>query len=215
MLVEISTWLKSNRNYLAGIALYEQYGNNNVLKDLFRQKQNPWLVNKLSRELQSILDTAEAIRPAVREVVKEKEAVQLPKTESEIIIKGLQKKKGELFREASSLHAHLHHMNQTEAAKAAPVILANFAEINRIWQILDNFDATGTLPANLTGRLTLREFVNRLKNLPTYITKLHKKTDDLPEGEEKNKFSLQLASYEAELDRLTQIMEKDDIIIQC
>jgi hypothetical protein len=218
MLPELDNWLKSSRNYLVGIALYERYGSNSVLKGLFKGQPNAWLEKKLLTELQSIRDKMEVLKPPQKPKLnvahqKAVEHFKIKFVADQPIIATLTKKKGELYREMISLHSHLYHMNEEECAKAAFIIISNDKEIKRIWQLLDNYESTGIIPANLTGKLTLKELMQKLKNLPTYITKLNQKLEKLEDGPEKDKANLQLAAYEAELLTLNQIVENDTTII--
>lgn len=213
MIQELDQWLKGNKNYLAGVALYEKYGDNTTLKGLFRSAHNTWLEGKLISSIQELREKAVAIAPIREPKQVKKEPVRVPEYESDNILGVLNKKKGNLFKEAASLHAHLHHMTPGELKKAAPKILSNFKEINRIWQVIDNYETTGTVPAALTGKLTLKELMMKMKNLPTYITKLKQRIENLPAGKEREKSESQLAIYEAEFEKLSQIVNNDTTIV--
>lgn len=49
---EINAWLQSSRNYVSGLALYDQHGNNGFLKKLFKSGASTYNVKKLADELQ-------------------------------------------------------------------------------------------------------------------------------------------------------------------
>lgn len=275
MILELDNWLNSNRNYLVGVALYDKYGDNSVLKGLFRSTQNTWLEGKLLSEIQSIkqkLDLLDKIKPLSppfkvgkqgkpvntvslkQELDKTKQKVEVIEriteeiedrtddieyrtsdlaerieiieetrnnkpVETPSVIKSITKKKGELFRDANSLHSLLHKMTKEELKKAAPVIIGNFKEINRIWKIIDSYEATGILPGNLKNEISLKDLTQKLKNLPTYITKLKHQISAASTGDSRiapdSLIALEnkLLEYETELLTLTQIVENDNTII--
>ena len=213
MIKDLDDWLKSGRNYLVGVALYEKYGDNSTLKTLFRSGCNSWLTGKLLTSIKDLRDKAAVLVPVREPRTVKKETIRVSKNESDQIIEDLVKEKGALYKEAANLHPFLHLMSKEELQKAAPRILQNFKRINRIWQIIDNHEVTGAVPVNLTGKLTLKEFVGKIRNLPTYVTKLKKKLENMEDGNEKTQVSKDLAVYEAEISRLNKIMENDSTII--
>ncbi|PSR53907.1 hypothetical protein AHMF7605_10450 [Adhaeribacter arboris] len=56
MKLEISQWLNSNQDYPAGVALYDRYGDNQVLKQLFAHGEYSYSRRKLVAALELLLE---------------------------------------------------------------------------------------------------------------------------------------------------------------
>lgn len=63
MLDAINTWLNSGCNYQEGVGLYDQYGDNNFLKLIFKNGETPVNRQKLNEQLAALRDAAPRPQP--------------------------------------------------------------------------------------------------------------------------------------------------------
>lgn len=215
MIEELNRFLDGPRNSKHAIAWYNQFGDNDSLKLLAKQfPESAFVRTQLIQAIVELKEKAAAISQKPKKVEKAAN-IDIPQKDAGVILNQLDKRKGALFREASVLHSHLHHMNYAELQQAVPVIVQNMAEVDRIWIIKNNYEKTGQLPKELTNRYSLKDYVNRLKSLPTYISKLKKEIESIDENDvQLQKKEKRLAEFEAEKDRLEMILNNSDVVIQ-
>ncbi|HEX8348335.1 MAG TPA: hypothetical protein VF598_00105, partial [Hymenobacter sp.] len=63
MILEISTWLTSNRDYAAGVALYVAHGSSRVIKRLVTSSCTDYTREVLERELTRLIESDPAPAP--------------------------------------------------------------------------------------------------------------------------------------------------------
>jgi len=70
----IKDWLNNGREYHLGVALYEVYGNDDNLKDMFQQGHSPYRQTRLEKELRALKDH---VKPIAQPVASEPIHVQV------------------------------------------------------------------------------------------------------------------------------------------
>jgi hypothetical protein len=154
---EIHIWLKDlNKDYTTGVNLYERYSDKKWLT-LFSSGESSFTFNKLIEELDKLKGdekekpfSSGKTTPAdfKRYTNPQKQAIDTSNFPPEL--KQLDIKKGELFREASYMHAIMCQLpddskHDAERKKMAERIIFLFEEIAKIWQQLDHFANTGKM----------------------------------------------------------------------
>ncbi len=193
--MEITLWLKGNRNYAEGVKLYEKHGKSSVLKNLFALGETRFNKGRLAEELTklSAFEKKEVVahqRPAEEKPLGDFKVHSVPtmkKIERGSLPDHLQKKdikKGELVRKRGFLHAQLGKaLNDDDRLKIADEIILIDEEIRGIWKELDGFvpgqkDTSGMLaPAPV-------DIIKRRNSLRSQISKQKKNTRRAAEVEQ-------------------------------
>ncbi len=175
-IIKISEWLKSKRNYDAGVALYKKYGSNKVLMQTFTFGKNKYSEKKLADELTK------------REHATSDDAITIkkkPKKETPVDVQELHLRTKEKYKDMSALHSHLEDaMSDEERNELAHKILDLDDEVTAGYEAVDHFEDTGKrieAPAEKKHRgkdvqkMNLTESYKALQSIPTYISKAKKK----------------------------------------
>lgn len=155
---EIHIWLKNiHKDYATGIDLYERYSDKKWLA-LFKSGESSFTFHKLVDELEKLkgnenekpIASGKTAPPDFKRYTAPKQA-PIDKAALPPALKELDIKKGELFREASYLHATMCQLpddsqHDAERKNMAERIIFLFDEIKAIWSRLDHYAATGELP---------------------------------------------------------------------
>jgi len=181
----IKEWLNSGRQYLIGIALYEAYGNDPALRDVFRQGESPYRYRRLVEALTKLMSSADraetitAAEPVHKPVLVHE--VPLPETDvpadrddyrSEWIVP---------YMEMNSLrHQLVHAPDDHTRGEWCFRILELEKQCMAIWARRDYHKRTGEPMPEEVGPampvVTDRNALHRrLTNLRTYVTKENKK----------------------------------------
>lgn len=147
--MEISTiqdWLQQGADYNAGVLLFEKFGSNETLLQLFRSGSTYFTRKKLHLELTTIY------KQAIVPVAKIKESVQTPapirqKINPELLpveLKTEYNKLGDLIRNIGHLHGKLTAViTDKERYKISDEIIALVEQRRAIFLRIDNYIATG------------------------------------------------------------------------
>lgn len=188
---EIREWLNSGKNYNAGVKLYNKYGDDPEMKDLFREFRTPFKEKKLLELLKGLIDATGIQKKAEEEkqqtLKKEAAARQGWPITMDLSLSELHKIWKPLYDEFRSLVSRLYDTalagkadpyRQIEAGNMAHRILDLRDEIADIYSRRDHYLDHGKFPGEkqsfkpITGgpekiaerRLTVRRYLTRLKN---------------------------------------------------
>ena len=129
--ITIEQWLHKPDNYDVGRQLYAQFGDNEVMNCAFGMANNKYLHNLLIEELTKVAG-------------RSKKQIQV---EEPVVIQAARKRWLALYKECAHIHASLRHLLHDEERKAAALtILNNMDDVEHLWSIIDNWEATGALP---------------------------------------------------------------------
>ncbi|RYY69347.1 MAG: hypothetical protein EOO13_09810 [Chitinophagaceae bacterium] len=167
---EIHAWLESDQDYIDGVALYEKYGTNNVLKKLLARSETAFNFKKLVEVLEDLapVKIQKEIYTDKPADVKNEDTTDLPVTttlkrpfqEYPKQIRALINERTAIFNQMGKLHRELrlnkriipsrkdHNwptLTPSERRDNAIRIVKCDIEISQIWQKLDYFDSTGEL----------------------------------------------------------------------
>jgi hypothetical protein len=163
---QIDTWLKSNRNYIEGVLLYQKYGKNHSMKKLFPGREKRYK-EKLAYELGKVIGISlTKMTPIVRpievvepkpELVEEMEPIpgkpqmiqdSVPKIIAAIVIK-----MQELYQKRSVLHAKIkkvapdNRLENIQERKEISDAVALFSdEMDHLASFKNQYEQTGKLP---------------------------------------------------------------------
>lgn len=190
-MVEITEWFNSGRNYNAGVKLYNKYGDDPDMKDLFREFRTPFKEKKLVELLRALLDSSGTQKKAETEKQEtlKKEAAERHgwPIKMDPQLTELHKIWKPLYDEFRSLVSRLYDTavagkadpyRQIEAGNMAHRILDLRDDIADIYSRRDHYQQHGQFPGEkksfkpITGgpekiaerRLTVRRYLTRLKN---------------------------------------------------
>lgn len=180
-----------NWDFSVAKAIYDEYGESDSLKFLFAQ---PW-TKVADQMLKECIEELSKINPIVQhEVIQSRgEENTAPKTKpinppKRILIPESEtnypEELQELIQIRKGLFAQSNHAryllftkctSDEERKKQAFIIKANWREIERIWGILNYWKEHKVLSPDIiqvqTGKMSVKEMTNRLKNLRSYISK--------------------------------------------
>jgi hypothetical protein len=131
--LEIKKWVEDpKRKYKDGVALYDKYGSNKVLKQSFQRKESSFTSDKLEYEIKKIagMDTIIVVsRPVTPEVINPKKmeeinkslasilnkpSIQQAEPHPDLIMQGLKARASKLFTERALLSNKLRMDNLTD-----------------------------------------------------------------------------------------------------
>lgn len=206
-------------------ALYDEYGDDELMKFLFDGPYSDYTNEKLREAIQemaiqnpivhseviqsrneervtakgeSLPQSIDRIKPKGRITIPEDE-VGYPKELQELVLK----RKG-LFSEANHARYMLFKDDtpEKERKRLAYLIKANWREIERIWGILNYYKEHKTLSPDIievnTGAMTPLEMERRIRNLTSYISKAQSG---------KKKYRMSIEEMQAEISKLRRILD--------
>ena len=178
----LNAWLNGNRDYAAGLLIYQAHGTSTALKNVLAMGPSPYNRRKLASALAQLLTTQKST-PASGPVTKEK----------------LTAERTLLFKEAAALHSQLPGApTDGQRLQLATEILNRFDKINEIWDILAYYDKYQRWPGaapELAPDLTYQQATKRLANIRPRISKLKKQTNKETELEQLQAEKLQLENH--------------------
>lgn len=203
-IASILEWLK-NPEYSSGVKLYQEFGKNQFLKDAF--SSNKLLLQQLIKCLNEINSNTPSYTAPVITVQKEKPAPVPNKEKKSILIdkKSAPKEVLELevkwkdhYSRADVLHRDMPHIVNKETRRLMAIEILQYMKLVRnIWFQLQYYNEHGSLPATPSqhdlGKDDLIDLINKIKNLPTYITKAQKRISEIKDPE---KLQIQLSDIE-------------------
>lgn len=214
----ITAWLNSEKNYQAGVLLYNQYGSSTLLKSLFACGSGAYHVNKLSEALEELNTTLQESRqvipvfiPPVDEMPRQNKILSFTDTEWDKAPEAIKDLKAQTNQIRSHAELLFHQIRVTGTADQrlamALEMLADRDKLNEKWAVIKDFMATGQMKAEVIAEaekgieeMTMPELNAILKNYPTYISKAKKAANALPDGHKKNKALARITDYETKLD---------------
>lgn len=121
---EIKAWLISNRDYVAGVELYNKYGTSDVLKKIFKKQETTFNKTKLLQELNKLSEKA---IEKIEEVKQQKETGIYVGNDFEILpqdVKGLIERAKFIYKEIGALKSKANSL-AFEAIKLPDIASAN------------------------------------------------------------------------------------------
>lgn len=156
----IEIWLNGNRDYKLGVEIYNRFGDNDFLKNMFAEGEDEWnlerlvdemkvlLKSKASESTPAMLQAAQTNRRIDFEGVKPSELPNAPKKIKEAIAE-----RKRLYFEARDAHSQLKALRLVPGAEIkekrkelAKLILQNFDLIKPIWDLTNFYDNFQRLP---------------------------------------------------------------------
>lgn len=175
---EIQNWFQSSRNKEAGAALLIRYSTSEFKKDCVASGNytSEWLARELATLSKPVAE------PALKHSELALTADDFENAPDEI--RDLEKKWKGMYKEASFLHSRLAIVPEGRK-DAAFRILELFKQIEPIWQMLNQYKASGKLPEVVQPKKTsIADSMKRVNNLKTYISK-YKNTEARKDDVEK------------------------------
>jgi hypothetical protein len=145
----IDNWLKGNKNYHVGLAIFNSFSSNKQLKELLATGNTPYNHKRLCEELTS-LSKKQVVTPKIS--LEQKETAVLPDSNNKVL-QALKNKWQPLYQKMNMLR---HNLDATagdntattieERKKIATEILTLEKECNKIWSDVDYYNEHGKLP---------------------------------------------------------------------
>jgi hypothetical protein len=205
-------------------ALYQEYGDDELMKFLFSGPYSDFLNEKLKAAIQELASRHPVVQSEVLQARNETRASKdpdEPKTDYSLKPKGritvpeeemsYPKELQELIVKRKGLFAEANHARYIlfkegtppeERKRLAFLIKANFREIERIWGILNYWKEHKTLSPDLihvnTGPMTPLEMERRIRNLTTYISKA---------SSGKKAYRMSIEEMQAEIAKLRRMLD--------
>ncbi len=219
-IIEVNNWLNGNRNYDAGVRLYQKLGTNQVFKTLFAKSQNPYTERKLAECLQEInLATAppdrlpegdtNKRRPTALQAFEVKQEHTFEVVDLSMAPAALQKLdalRKQLYQQAATEKERLsagYYRTAEERFAALKIIDDNFygfKGIQAIWQRIDYWKKHGQfIPFTATPAvqpITRDELIEKRNTLRTYVSRYRHKP---AKAHLFNKYQNELMSIEQKL----------------
>lgn len=150
----IKIWLNGPQDYQLGVEIYNRFGDNSFLKNMFAEGEDDYNSERLLEELKKLYtETDEVIKPqivakTIQEIPKRSEQKDAPVEVTEAI-----KQRKQLYFEARDAHSQLkalRNINDDETKEKrrqkAALILGNFDAIKPLWDLTNHYDEFGKLP---------------------------------------------------------------------
>lgn len=150
----IKIWLNGTQDYKLGVEIYNRFGDNNFLKNMFADGEDEYNSERLLEELKKLYsETEQVIKPqiaakSIQEIPKRSEDKDAPTEITEAI-----KQRKQLYFEARDAHSQLkalRNINDDETKEKrrqkAALILGNFDAIKPLWDLTNHYDEFGKLP---------------------------------------------------------------------
>lgn len=218
-IAEITHWLnKPDRSYDAGVALYEQYSTNVLLKPFFKTAKSSYHSSRLVEEMINLnkLDLVPSKPPVFK--IPELETISIPAKRYGLNdeqwgaapdeIKDLYVMNSRLKSRADLLF-HQTRIATTDDARLSLSLaqLADRSVINTNWKKIKDFYATGKLKEEITtaneksiADMTMAELFPLSKNLPTYISKDKRNYNEAKSSSAREKIQKRLLENETKFD---------------
>lgn len=227
-IAQLNEWF-TDKDYDAGIAIYNNLGFSAVLKNLFKKGPNQYNTAKLEAELTKLNEKHSKISvDTVRtKIVQKQEPITLhsspntpahptrytvPKVNDVIFDKLPNQLKYEwairiqLFRDANAHHYRLDSLTDPiEIKKSVKFILDNFEQIDQYWVRIDYYLDHGIVLPSETDKPEIKdisdpfEMLTRRANIRSYITKARKKVMVLKDTAKIADTNQKIARWEIEL----------------
>lgn len=195
---KLEQWLKNPVDVAQGLNLYSELGNNAVLFYALQIDPNTILVKRMLDELQAVLqaDNGEQTEPEVVKLAREQWRAK--------------------YKQCSHLHAQLRQL-PTDANRLSHAlqILQLMDEVEQLWDVVDNWEATGQLPEVAQPDEPVRSFegwdaVQLLKEkllIASYISNQKKKiSKGAKNWEQMLDWQQKLANKEQEYQNIKQLL---------
>lgn len=205
----ITEWLK-NPEYDSGVKLYQEFGKNNFLKQAFASHK--LLLQQLVKSLADInaTTTIQEPTPVLKKEVEppakaEKKSILIDKKNVPKEVLELEIKWKDHYSRADVLHRDLPHTINKETRRLMAVeLLQHMSLVRSIWYQLQYFNEHGKLPVTASeddlSNDDLIGLINKIKNLPTYITKAQKRISEIKDPEKLQKHLSEIDKNKASLD---------------
>jgi len=197
-MTDIEQWLSGERDYNAGVILYQNYGSNHNLKKAFWRGPDDYNLSKLPYELDLIKHEGKPVQ-VITEVkvseVRQFSNEQPAKVYNENIVPEKPEKYHEIHKQALLFYKEASHIHQTQLrsdlpveqrAKAVMRIMELFnVEINPRFALVDYFSLHGKWPEEEQEEkeLSQGELLSRRNTLRTYISKFANHGDKIQKVE--------------------------------
>jgi uncharacterized coiled-coil DUF342 family protein len=206
----IEQWLKAP-DYGSGVQLYVQYGSNAFLKDCFSNKQLP--LSRLVKELSALNENSAPIKKEVKVLVVE-EPKPVTSVDKRMVkpdpsvpkeIAELEKKWREHYASADALHRDLlQTATKAKRKQMALEVVQNMDMVRDIWYRIQYWRENGVLYKEqvdvvVQAEETLLDTINKVRNLPTYITKAKKQVPGIKDVKRLQSVMANIDQKEAEL----------------
>jgi hypothetical protein len=144
---DITNWLQS-KDYIEGIRLYLEHGQDPVLKNLFTaEKQTPYKTERLEKALREVLQGVERIKPEERPTISITMKSWPIEAAKDDVLKALRAEWLRLFKEMQDLRSQLMLLPTDEVrGETAHRILELDDQCEEIYNKRDYYLENGTLP---------------------------------------------------------------------
>lgn len=229
MFEEIKSWLDSDREFFAGLALYDKYGLSFNQKRLLRmsgpsRKSNDILVYELSKLVKGAKPSVPVAAPKSKVVEKKKpepRQIQAQKSESQQPSgqQSPEKVKRDIIDKMKireNLHATLEHLPTDEKRnEAAQRILDLSDEISDGYEMLEHYNKFGHFPGTVqevpkktVREMDLAELMQRQHTLRTYVSRYTKRLKESKTAKTAAENQLKLDQYKLELEDVERRLRK-------
>jgi chromatin segregation and condensation protein Rec8/ScpA/Scc1 (kleisin family) len=148
---EIKAWLHGPKFFPQGVALYEQYGSNSVLKRMFALGESVYNRRKLQEAMESLLGQPTRDENTDKTATVTPEIPEKPLLESkQRLLENLDAQWKPLYKKASYLHSQLEHVTRPERLAYSLTILSLFKQIQSYWNQKKYVEQHEALPPTQT-----------------------------------------------------------------
>lgn len=153
----IEIWLNGKRDYSLGIEIYNRFGDDDFLKNMFAEADDEWNRERLLEELKALLLMDDYLpTPIVRNMEVEHKFDGIKPSElpnaPDPIKEAIKQRKG-LYKEARDAHAQLKALRlvpgnefKEKRRHLSKLILQNFDLIKPLWDLTNHYDHFLRLP---------------------------------------------------------------------
>lgn len=171
--------MRGNKDYVTGVSLYTQYGENTALKKTFNSGPNSYTIKKLYEELSKLEHSGDD-----EEIVLKKKNTKLPED-----IKKLKSNALDMYKDMNHIHEHLEDegLSDEQRKNMAKQILELDDKKTAAFEAVDHFEEKGTrTPAGVeksnrgkdVKEMSKAELIKALSAYPTYISKTKKQLEN-------------------------------------
>lgn len=152
MLEQLRNWLNGTRDYWIGIVLYDHFGNNDTLKELFKRGESSFNRRKLDESLHAIWDQKNSKVPEPAEKLK-------PPAENSELITACKLKADKEYKKIMNMRAVLFQLTNTKGtldpntpdlikkrSQLALEVVSGYNHLSQLYDTVEFVKKTGRLP---------------------------------------------------------------------
>ena len=217
---EIAVWLNSEKDYFAGILLYDKYGRNPNQNRILRvggatgnnRKTLIYELGKIAKHL-----TVSDFKPALVKLLEKQEnkITELPVPLEVPTIEKLRSEQKMIYKMLDNSHAILPFGEIKKRKAIAFQILDLDDRLQQITGRIAHYEKHGVIPAEpikdepmKISELNKAELILRQNNVRTYITKYQRLVDDTTKLKSLSRNRELLGMYQKQMDEITERLSK-------